>query len=180
MDKHDRPYKCREPGCDKVQGFTYSGGLLRHQREVHKKNKSTGRELFCHYPNCNRSTSQPFTRQENLKEHIRRRHVTEGAVTSPGLQSVIAAPTTPARPAQDRSRKRKRTSSTDFDDELQLREEDSAEEGDSDQVKRLKKKIVLRDNRISELEAEIAAIREQVSGLRSMVETRKSVFGRLD
>ena len=32
MDKHDRPYKCMEPGCDKIQGFTYSGGLLRHER----------------------------------------------------------------------------------------------------------------------------------------------------
>ncbi|KAJ5480241.1 hypothetical protein N7530_005750 [Penicillium desertorum] len=31
MDKHDRPYKCYEPNCDKIQGFTYSGGLLRHQ-----------------------------------------------------------------------------------------------------------------------------------------------------
>lgn len=35
MDKHDRPYKCTMIGCEKIPGFTYSGGLLRHQREVH-------------------------------------------------------------------------------------------------------------------------------------------------
>lgn len=169
MDKHDRPYKCLEPGCDKMQGFTYSGGLLRHQREVHKKNQSIGRELYCRFPNCNRSTSRPFTRQENLKEHIRRRHVGEGAMASPGVRSVIATPATPIRSSQDRSRKRKRTSPTDFDDELESREAESDVEEDSEQVKRLKKMIVLKDSRISELEAELASIREQVSRLRAMV-----------
>jgi hypothetical protein len=37
MDKHDRPYKCPAEGCEKLPGFTYSGGLLRHEREVHGK-----------------------------------------------------------------------------------------------------------------------------------------------
>jgi hypothetical protein len=57
MDSHERPYKCHTSPCDlnkdmdkhkhsyKNQGagralnpgFTYSGGLLRHQGEVHKK-----------------------------------------------------------------------------------------------------------------------------------------------
>ncbi|KAJ5247532.1 hypothetical protein N7468_002515 [Penicillium chermesinum] len=75
MDKHDRPYKCYEPGCDKVQGFTYSGGLLRHQREVHKKNTDAKKPLMCPYADCNRSTGNGFTRQENLREHLRRRHM---------------------------------------------------------------------------------------------------------
>jgi Zinc finger, C2H2 type len=165
MDKHDRPYKCREPGCDKVRGFTYSGGLLRHQREVHKKNQSIGRELYCQYPNCNRSNSQPFTRQENLKEHIRRRHVTEGVVSSPGLQSVLATSATPTRPDQDRSRKRKRTTLTDFDDETrfgaEMSEEEEEEEEEGEQVKRMRETIVLKD-RIRELEAELAAANEKL------------------
>lgn len=75
MDKHDRPYKCYEPGCDKIQGFTYSGGLLRHQREVHKKNTDAKKPLMCPYTDCNRSTGNGFTRQENLREHLRRRHM---------------------------------------------------------------------------------------------------------
>ena len=148
-------------------GFTYSGGLLRHQREVHQKNKFTGRELYCHYPNCNRSNSQPFTRQENLKEHIRRRHVPQG-VASPVLQTSAATPAIPARTSQDRARKRKRSSSPDFDDQLPFCEEMSDQEEYSEHVKRLKRIIGLKDKRISEVEAELAALRER---LRSMVET---------
>lgn len=166
MDKHDRPYKCGESGCDKVQGFTYSGGLLRHQREVHKKNQAMGMELYCHYPNCNRSNSQPFTRQENLKEHIRRRHVPEGAVTSAGLQGVMATPATPIRPPQDRSGKRKRMTLTDSDDEIQFRKKMSDEEEEEpEQVKRLRRDIVLKDQRIRELEAELAATKETLRSL---------------
>jgi hypothetical protein len=74
MDKHDRPYKCLELGCASLQGFTYSGGLLRHQREVHKKNIAAKTNFMCPHASCNRSTGQGFTRQENLKEHLRRRH----------------------------------------------------------------------------------------------------------
>ncbi|EEH16696.1 hypothetical protein PABG_06783 [Paracoccidioides brasiliensis Pb03] len=73
MDKHDRPYKCTNPDCEKMLGFTYSGGLLRHQREVHKMD-SKGKKLMCPFPDCNRSSGKGFTRQENLKEHLRRLH----------------------------------------------------------------------------------------------------------
>jgi hypothetical protein len=75
MDKHDRPYKCYEPDCDNIKGFTYTGGLYRHQREVHKKNNNAKKPLMCPYKDCNRSTGNGFTRQENLREHLRRRHM---------------------------------------------------------------------------------------------------------
>src|SRR3979490_2183598 len=91
MDKHDRPYKCMEPGCDKIQGFTYSGGLLRHQREVHKKNATTKKPLMCPYGDCNRSTGNGFTRQENLKEHLRRRHMHSENGTSPELATLAVS-----------------------------------------------------------------------------------------
>lgn len=74
MDKHDRPYKCREPGCEKLLGFTYSGGLLRHQREVHKMHGGTKEALFCPVKECKRSSGPGFTRKENLNEHMRRVH----------------------------------------------------------------------------------------------------------
>jgi len=74
MDRHERPYKCRESGCESNPGFTYSGGLLRHQREVHKMHLSTKQPLFCPFPNCDRSSGNGFTRKENLEEHKRRRH----------------------------------------------------------------------------------------------------------
>jgi hypothetical protein len=174
MDKHDRPYKCLEPGCDKAQGFTYSGGLLRHQREVHKKNHPTGSDLlYCDVPNCNRSNSQPFTRLENLKEHKRRRHITEAAITSPGDQRAMVTPATPAGPPHNRSYKRKRTTSTDFHGELQPGDEQSNVDADSEQVKRLKRTIVLRDKTIGELQGELAKFREQESKLRALVGTNE-------
>ena len=81
MDKHERPYKCEAQGCEKLQGFTYSGGLLRHQREVHKMHGGTKEPLYCHYMNCKRSSGAGFTRKENRDEHIRRVHrrATDGA-----------------------------------------------------------------------------------------------------
>jgi hypothetical protein len=74
MDKHDRPYKCNVKGCEKLQGFTYSGGLLRHEREVHKMHGGTKKSLFCPFHDCKRSSGAGFTRKENLAEHIRRVH----------------------------------------------------------------------------------------------------------
>ena len=181
MDKHERPYKCNEPGCDKVQGFTYSGGLLRHQREVHKKNTSPGRELYCQYPNCNRSKSRPFTRQENLTEHVRRRHV-ESAVISPatlGGLTTAAAPATPAIPPQDRSRKRKRTVSTDFDDEAQSRDADSDEEEYSEQVKRLKRTIRTKEDGNDQLRGTISMRDNESDQLRGMVTLKNHEIVRL-
>ena len=74
MDKHDRPYVCEEPGCEKIQGFTYSGGLLRHQREVHRHHGGPKATFMCPYRDCKRSTGVGFSRKENLSEHLRRVH----------------------------------------------------------------------------------------------------------
>ena len=74
MDKHERPYKCTVKGCEKLQGFTYSGGLLRHEREVHKMHGGTKKSLFCPFADCKRSSGSGFTRKENLAEHVRRVH----------------------------------------------------------------------------------------------------------
>jgi hypothetical protein len=80
MDKHERPYICREPECEMISGFTYSGGLLRHEREVHKKHGGPRKPYFCPHANCKRSAGSGFTRRENLKEHMRRVH-NDGSVT---------------------------------------------------------------------------------------------------
>ncbi|KAI6464625.1 hypothetical protein MCOR16_001532 [Pyricularia oryzae] len=74
MDKHDRPYKCTAEGCEKLPGFTYSGGLLRHEREVHAKHGGPKNPLNCPHPTCKRHTGKGFSRQENLNEHLRRCH----------------------------------------------------------------------------------------------------------
>ncbi|TVY49764.1 Zinc finger protein [Lachnellula occidentalis] len=78
MDKHDRPYKCPADGCEKLPGFTYSGGLLRHQREVHNLHGGPRKQLNCPHPNCKRHSGKGFSRQENLNEHLRRVHTDAG------------------------------------------------------------------------------------------------------
>jgi hypothetical protein len=63
MDRHDRPYKCHERSCATTTGFAYSGGPLRHQREVHKMHGSQKRPpLFCPYPQCKSNPDLTCTR----------------------------------------------------------------------------------------------------------------------
>ncbi|KAJ5553417.1 hypothetical protein N7494_002795 [Penicillium frequentans] len=162
MDKHDRPYKCYEPGCDKIQGFTYSGGLLRHQREVHKKNTDAKKPLMCPYADCNRSTGNGFTRQENLREHLRRRHMhtddnSQGLMVEMPWDRAnelegVRANSLPATGVKRR-----------FDspnEEQQLPEE---ENGDlHNEVKRLRREVQEKDRRLEELERIVADIRQAI------------------
>lgn len=74
MDKHERPYRCEHESCEKLPGFTYSGGLVRHEREVHGKHGGPKKTLKCPYHNCKRYSGKGFSRQENLNEHLRRVH----------------------------------------------------------------------------------------------------------
>jgi hypothetical protein len=160
MDKHDRPYKCMEPGCDKIQGFTYSGGLLRHQREVHKKNATTKKPLMCPYTDCNRSTGNGFTRQENLKEHLRRRHMHMENGTSPELATLavseVEAARAPYLPLPSPNLKRKLDATTDTTPE--------ADDGDPldlhNEVKRLRSEVQEKDRRLEELEKIVAGLQQ--------------------
>ncbi|KAI1272456.1 hypothetical protein F5Y07DRAFT_392001 [Xylaria sp. FL0933] len=78
MDKHERPYKCLSVGCENIPGFTYSGGLLRHEREVHHKHGGPKNPLYCPHKGCKRHKNSSFARLENLNEHLRRCHTTNG------------------------------------------------------------------------------------------------------
>lgn len=89
MDKHERPYRCLAEGCEKLPGFTYSGGLLRHEREVHGKHGGPKNTVNCPHPNCKRHTGKGFSRQENLNEHLRRVHT--GDVSTPAADDVISS-----------------------------------------------------------------------------------------
>jgi hypothetical protein len=74
MDTHERIYHCLQPGCSKLKGFTYAGGLTRHEQQTHKMHG--GAEFYCPHAGCSRAEGegQPFTRKENLADHLRRRH----------------------------------------------------------------------------------------------------------
>ncbi|KAI1425011.1 hypothetical protein F5Y12DRAFT_398102 [Xylaria sp. FL1777] len=78
MDKHERPYKCLARGCENIPGFTYSGGLLRHEREVHRKHGGPKNPLYCPHKGCKRHKNSSFARLENLNEHLRRCHTSNG------------------------------------------------------------------------------------------------------
>ncbi|QSZ32805.1 hypothetical protein DSL72_002385 [Monilinia vaccinii-corymbosi] len=132
MDKHDRPYRCKETGCEKLPGFTYSGGLLRHEREVHGKHGGPKKQLNCPHPNCKRHTGKGFSRQENLNEHLRRVH-TDG-VTS---QIAIEETEEDASQAAITGIKRKRGNSKEDINELEaLREEIKKIKAENEELKR--------------------------------------------
>jgi hypothetical protein len=159
MDKHDRPYKCLEPGCDKIQGFTYSGGLLRHQREVHKKNINAKKPLMCPYADCNRSTGNGFTRQENLKEHLRRRHMhTENGHASE--LPIVPVPeldgTTPLPVASPIKRKR------DSSESIEIPEDEENGVDLRNEIKRLRREAQIKDLRLEELERIVAELQQRI------------------
>jgi hypothetical protein len=146
MDKHDRPYKCHAPGCEKLPGFTYSGGLLRHEREVHGKHGGPKNTFLCPHATCKRHVNKGFSRQENLNEHLRRVHTENGSseadadaeaeVEADGDNDCADAGPSPPIPAP---RKRKRHMDDDDDDEKET-------------LRRLTKK---QKKRIDELEREL-------------------------
>ncbi|KAG5292998.1 C2H2 transcription factor [Histoplasma ohiense] len=159
MDKHDRPYKCTNPDCNKMLGFTYSGGLLRHQREVHKMNNQ-GKKLLCPYPDCNRSSGKGFTRQENLKEHLRRLHrggdgrSPDDPISLEANEPENSPVLLPLHPS-----KRKRHTSESYSS--------SEEEGSNpfdlrDEITRLRREVIKKDSRLDELEKELKQLRRLI------------------
>ena len=76
-DKHKRPHRCKHSDCEKIPGFTYSGGLLRHQREVHNLHGGPKTLWMCPYKGCKRSVGPGFSRKDNLHVHLRRVHMVD-------------------------------------------------------------------------------------------------------
>lgn len=157
MDKHDRPYKCYEPGCDKIQGFTYSGGLLRHQREVHKKNTDSKKPLMCPYPDCNRSTGNGFTRQENLREHLRRRHMHTDDNTQPILVDFSELEGVRANSLPATGIKRRHDS---IEADLPGADENGVDL--HNEVKRLRREVQEKDRRLEELERIVSGLQQSL------------------
>ncbi|KAI1081354.1 hypothetical protein F5B20DRAFT_535784 [Whalleya microplaca] len=129
MDKHTRPYKCGFSGCEKLPGFTYSGGLLRHEREVHGEHGGPRNPLNCPHLNCKRHMGKGFTRLENLNEHLRRVHTPSSsdaaAFDEPeedtgalSLASATSTPTPTPAPVSTEHVGGKRKAQTDLRDEV--------------------------------------------------------------
>ena len=149
MDKHTRPHVCQEPECENIRGFTYSGGLLRHQREVHRQHGGPKAKCMCPHPDCKRSTGTGFSRKENLHEHLRRVHRDAGAEGRQEQES--------PRPNQG-SRKRRRAA-TDVgrgDDDDDYDDDDDDDEGLRQEVKKLRQELERKDERLRKLEQKVA------------------------
>lgn len=108
MDKHERPYRCLVEGCENLPGFTYSGGLLRHEREVHGHHGGPKKTVNCPHTNCKRHTGKGFSRLENLNEHLRRVHTASSGDTPPAE----SAESPDDNGSEKSGTKRKRRSST--------------------------------------------------------------------
>lgn len=161
MDKHFRPYVCKEIGCEKIQGFTYSGGLHRHEREVHHQHGGPKASCLCPHRDCKRSSiGRGFTRKENLVEHLRRVHrgdVDEAPMSSHTLGATTVGVFSITSPTTQVSRKRKKMA-------LDGGEADSNDNGDVGdetgvdlklEVKRLQRELQLKDDRVRCLESVI-------------------------
>jgi len=172
MDKHDRPYKCNVKGCEKLQGFTYSGGLLRHEREVHKLHGGTRKSLFCPFNDCKRSSGSGFTRKENLAEHIRRVH--RSTSSSADLHGMVirrdtleTSPNAESRLASESPYNR----AMDFrdDDEMSLKRKRGSDSGVSErgteelrlEIKRLRQENEQKDGRLRQLEQAVLALQQE-------------------
>ena len=160
MDKHTRPYVCDEPGCEKIQGFTYSGGLLRHQREVHKQHGGPKAPKMCPHRDCKRSTGTGFSRKENLQEHLRRVHRGVGApvseaptitgLSAPILTQLATEPSTRV-PRSKRAR-------------LAIEDDDGVDDEMGElqvQVKKLKEEAERKDARLKFLETLVQSMIQQ-------------------
>jgi hypothetical protein len=191
MDKHDRPYRCSHAACAKLQGFTYSGGLLRHEREVHGKHGGPKSQMMCPYADCKRHSGKGFTRKENLNEHIRRVHenkpqqASQSEVFKSELQqaaqgaeqitelmelpphSQVYHDPTPDEPEQPPpqlgKRKRPEADPSESVDPEDLREEN----------KRLRISNDEKDDRLRELEAAQALSQSQLETLQSQIQRLK-------
>jgi hypothetical protein len=130
MDTHERIYRCLQPECSKLKGFTYAGGLQRHEKHVHKMHGVV--EFYCPQATCNRAEGggKPFTRKENRADHLQRKH--NNKVTTSSMANRPIAPNT--------GMKRKRA--------LSITEETEA----SGETARLKSTIEQLERRIEQLE----------------------------
>lgn len=157
MDKHNRPYLCEEIGCERIQGFTYSGGLHRHQREVHHKHGDPKISCLCPHRDCQRSiVGRGFTRKENLAEHLRRVH--RGDVDESAMSSHALGETTSASSPNARISSKRRKTALDIGGPNSIDNRDAGDKSREDlkmEVKRLLRELELKDDRVKYLESVI-------------------------
>lgn len=76
--QHSKPFRCREPGCTRTQGFATENDLQRHRKSVHGASPRIGNKIgyvCAACPDPSDGTSRKWwPRLDNFKAHIRRKH----------------------------------------------------------------------------------------------------------
>ncbi|KAL9030735.1 MAG: hypothetical protein Q9196_001161 [Gyalolechia fulgens] len=162
MDKHTRPYVCNLPGCEKVRGFTYSGGLSRHQREVHRQYGGPKASYMCPHRDCKRSTGSGFSRRENLQEHVRRVHRQVSDAETDKQVAVEASSPVPTAPKRRRRQADDDDDGNDDEPEPALCQSRKRRRNDNDSDE---DDTASDPNQREELSAEVKRLREELRGL---------------
>lgn len=79
-DRHTKPYVCNIQDCHRRNGFGSHQDLARHQKSVHQMLGTGGdgtKWYLCAAPGCELA-SKWWSRKDNFKEHVKRRHGVAG------------------------------------------------------------------------------------------------------
>ena len=107
MLKHEKPFKCKYPGCPRSrQGFTSRNDLDRHNKSVHKQppTNSNDRSFVCQGAGCTKRR-KIWPRLDNFKSHCERMHKSEDLDTliqRSAFRSLQLQPSRAARAMQNR------------------------------------------------------------------------------
>lgn len=76
INQHDKPFRCEEPDCDRVEGFGTNNDLERHRSSRHGLQPRCGTTVGFICVACEQSnpTQKWWPRKDNFQSHIRRRH----------------------------------------------------------------------------------------------------------
>ena len=155
MDRHERPYVCDDPACENIRGFTYSGGLHRHQKEVHGQHGGPRGSCHCPYKDCKRSTGAGFSRKENLAEHIRRVHRHDDSHSVSHSQEREPSPGAGSQTLSSSLGVRKRKRKVDDAASNAELEDSPSAHSLRLEVKKLKEELAQKDERLLRLEEQV-------------------------
>ncbi|CAF9904117.1 MAG: hypothetical protein ALECFALPRED_004853 [Alectoria fallacina] len=69
--RHQKPFKCDVPGCNRETGFTTKNDLDRHKKSIHQV--YIGKSYMCAAPHCAKK-NKIWPRADNFRQHIIRLH----------------------------------------------------------------------------------------------------------
>ena len=107
LDSHLKPYQCKFDKCSNTY-FSYIGGLIRHEREVHGMHGHEAESLLCEIEECKRAhKNYGFQSRYSLLEHLRRVHGYSVSEPSKNSDSLLPSDSSSHKDPTNSQRKRK-------------------------------------------------------------------------